>query len=390
MTQTVPRAFVLACLLALTTIGVAKGATERAKDYHVYHRAGERFVAGVSLYSEDDLPMPFKYPPPAAALLAPLSALPRPVGGALWNAFGALCIAFAIRRWSATPWVAAVGIAACFQSLFLQMDHGQVDGMILALTTLTVTERERRPIAAGVAWGLSCLLKPPAGLLLLPLLLERRFRVVGAATGTGIAAFGLVFWRYGLSATIALTSEWRSLLSVATAPWYLRHDAQGLPSLLLTVWLGADHASPPIPSSLEMFWGLAGSLLSFAAVLAWSRPKGETLYAAILLGIALLSPQAWRANYVMALPALLVLIRGGSDATRPVRWSVYAAVGLSFVVQLVFGEGLLPDRILDPALAVARPFALVYAALFLALAFFAASSSPNASLGSAMSLAPRR
>ncbi len=387
MTLSGTRAFVALMLVALAVIGVAKGATERAKDYHVYHRAGERFVAGESLYHESDLPMPFKYPPPAGALLVPLSFLPRAVGGALWNAFSALCVAFSLWRWGATPSQAALALAASFQSLFLLMDHGQVDAMILALTTIAVTQRHDHPFAAGSAWALACLLKPPAGLLLIPFLIERRFRVVGAALAAGCTAAALVVLRYGVFGALTLTFEWRTLLSAATAPWYLRHDAQGFPSLLLTLWLGADHQAPPVPSSLEMALGLLLSLGLFAAVLLMSRPRDEMLHATILLGVALLSPQAWRANYVMAIPALVLLARRWEGDVRPVWSFAVVAVAATFVVQLVFGEGLLPDYVLDPALAWARPFALVYAALFLACS---SSRATNSSLGSAISLAPRR
>ncbi|MEO0811758.1 MAG: glycosyltransferase family 87 protein, partial [Myxococcota bacterium] len=340
-----------------------------------------------TLYRESDLPMPFKYPPPAAVLIAPLSVFPRALGGAVWNALSALCIAFSLWRWGAKPHHAAVAFLASFQTLFLLMDHGQVDGFILALVSLTVSELERRPALAGALWGVACLLKPPAGLLLFPLLAEKRWRVLGGAIGVGAVATALFGVRYGLGGAFDEIQAWRSLLSVATEQWYLRHDAQGLPSFVLTLWLGANAASPPIPSSFEMSAALAVSLAAFCSAVWLATPPGRARYAAFILGIALLSPQGWRANYVVALPLLILLMERWDLEGRPWFSGTTVAVAAVFLVQAVFGEGTLPDRLLDPTLAQWRPFALAYAALLLA---FLSPSSAKSSLGSAMSRAPRR
>ena len=70
----------------------------RCLDFTVFRTAGARWLAGTSLYRAEDGPMPFKYAPPVAVLLAPLALLPRTAGAVLWNAGSVLMLLLALRR----------------------------------------------------------------------------------------------------------------------------------------------------------------------------------------------------------------------------------------------------------------------------------------------------
>lgn len=369
--------FVALALAALTLIGVAKGVTERAKDYHVYDRAGDRWRAGEDLYRDSDIPMPFKYPPPSAALLAPLSALPRPAGGALLNLLSVGALAYALRRLTSDPRAAAITIACLCQSLFLVLDHGQVDLLILGLAVIAWGSRSA--VLSGTAWTVACLLKPPAGLLLFGWLRERRPAVVLWAIGAGLVPLLVTAIHYGPASTAELFLNWRSLLGATTGEWFLRHDAQGWPTLLLTPFFPFGG----VPKSSLVVLAQLVSLAVFLALYLWKRPSGRAAFALLTLGVALLSPQAWRANFVMALPAL---VYAGELALSGSRYAVCVLIAV-FAVQVVLSEGMLPDVYLDPALAAARPFGLSFSLL---VPLLLSPSDENTMRGSAMSRAPLR
>lgn len=367
--------------LTLTGIGLAKGIEERAKDYHVYDLAAERFLEGKTLYVESDRPMPFKYPPPAVLLFVPLGVSARPIGGALLNLLSVACFVLVVARLKSSASEASIAVLCLFQSLFLIMDHGQVDLAILALLVLAYQLASDRPILAGIAWGIACLLKPPAGLLLFAFARYRRYRAIAAAALTGVAGCTLVAARYG-SETLALFGDWRTLLGGATETWILRHDAQGWPTAILS-FASAAGIFDGNPTGFHLAIAQLFSLAIFLGLYAWRRPAGDEELAWLALGVALLSPQAWRANFVLALPAVVIAVRRWRSGSR----RALLALSILALVQLVFGEGILPDRYLDPALATLRPFALAFSLLWVPLL---EGSEDRTVVGSAISRAPRR
>lgn len=373
--------FFLLATLALAGIGLAKGIEERAKDYHVYDLAVERFLEGETLYVESDRPMPFKYPPPAVLVFVPFGVSARPIGGALLNLLSVACFALTIARLKSSASEASIAVLCLFQSLFLIMDHGQVDLAILALLVLAHQLASDRPVLAGTAWGIACLLKPPAGLLLFAFARHRRYRVITAATLTGVVGCALIAARYR-SETIELFEQWQALLGGATETWILRHDAQGWPTAILSLGFGTGLVTGS-PTGFHLAIAQLLSLTVFLGLYGWRRPSGEEELAWLTLGVTLLSPQAWRANFVLALPAIVIVVRRWRSGSR----TAVGALSIVVLVQLVFGEGVLPDRYLDPALATLRPFALAFSLLWVPLL---EGSADKTVVGSAINLAPRR
>jgi hypothetical protein len=360
---------VIFALVALGVVGVAKG--RHARDYRVYVVAGDRFVQGAEIYRDADLPMPFKYPPPGAALFAPLSRLPYAWGGVLWNLFGVVCFVFALFKLRTTSIEAAVVLITLSQSVPLVLHHGQVDLVILGLAV--VAWYEPRPILAGAALAVACILKSPVGLLALGWLMQRRFRALAWCFATVVVSTIPVFLRYGVVAGLGLWWRWRELLATSTASWFLRHDAQGWPSAALG-WIyraAGQPANTPNPPGMAMLLAQIGAIAVFALLLARRQPKADDLGAAVMLGVALLSPQAWRANFVMAAPAIVVVARRltwkPSLSTRRWRLLAMAVLALLAATQLIFAEAMMPHAILDPALANVRPFAVAYSLLLATL-----------------------
>lgn len=318
-------------VLVLVAAAVALGAhPRRAIDLKVYLLAAERFLDAAPLYRHTDGAMPFKYAPATAWLFAPLTLLPSSAAAVLWNLLSVAALWGTARLWFArlrTPTARARGmwlggLVALVHPLLLELHYAQVDLAMLWLLTVTLCTSERRPAVAGITLALACLLKPPALLVALPLLARRHWRALLVAAAGGASMFLPVVARYGARGAIEAVQAWTSLTSATTAPWILGHNPQGLPTLLLSLFHG--DGMEPAPAAMMAAQLVATAL--FVAALAAARPHPDAADALVLLGVALLSPLAWRANFVLAFPALLLALasKGRSGLTVAM---VFALVG---------------------------------------------------------------
>lgn len=379
-TSSVPEWAFLALLLGLAVLAVALGQhPRRGLDFRVYLLAAERFLAGAELYPVSDGPMPFKYAPLTAPLFLPFTLLPARAAAALWN-LGAVVALGALARLASRsepaprerapwPWAPALATLALLPAFHLELFYGQVDGVMLLLLALAAVGAERgHTWGPAAAWALAVLLKPPAVLLALFLLARRHWRVLPASIGFGLLLAVPSVARYGFEGLWVQTQAWMETLARTTPPWALGHNPQGLPTLLLSLVWPAD--TEPTGSALTLAQGLA--LAIFAAVVLWSRAGAVELLALCCLGVTLLSPLAWRANFVMAWP----LLRTTAEARTRGGLALLALAGLTGV--------LTSDTVLGAETArqvlLWRPYALVFTALLLWTAWQSRrAANPNVS-----------
>lgn len=354
-------------LLVLAVAAVALGQhPRRGVDFRVYLTAAERFLEGSDLYRLSDGTMPFKYAPVTAPLFVPFTVLPARLAVALWNLGSVLALAAVARLTTralpasdeATPWAWGPVLAtlALLPAFTFELFYGQVDAVLLLLLVLSAVGAERghvwRPAAA---FALAFLLKPPAALVGLFFLWRRHWRVIGATAGIGVVLALPTLARYGWDGTLAQFQLWSETLARTTPPWALGANPQGLPTLLLSLVLPAE--SIPPAGSMTLAQGLAIGL--FLAAVLWARPGPADLLAMCCLGVTLLSPLAWRANYVLAWP----LLRAAAEGRYRPNLVLVALVALTGIV--VSDTGLGPE--LSRVVLLWRPFALVYSALLIAL-----------------------
>ncbi len=354
-----------ALLLVLAVLAVVLGQhPRRGLDFRVYLLAAERFLAGVDLYPASDGPMPFKYAPLTAPLFLPFTLLPARAAAALWNLGSVAALGALARLVSRTepasgehspwPWAPTLATLALLPAFHLEFFYGQVDAVMLLLLALTAIGAERgRTWGPAAAFAVAVLLKPPAALLALFLLARRHWRVLAASAGVGLLLAAPSVARYGLDGLLAQGRAWLDTLARTTPPWALGHNPQGLPTLLLSLALPSD--SVPSGSALTLAQGLA--LLLFVAALAWSRAGPVDLLALCCLGVTLLSPLAWRANFVMAWP----LLRATAEARTRGGLALLILAGLTGVLT---SDAVLGAEGARQAL-LWRPYALVFTALLL-------------------------
>jgi len=363
-----PLFLVLGVLLALNP--------RRCIDFTVFRTAGERWLAGTSLYRAEDGPMPFKYAPPVAVLLAFLALIPRGLGAALWNAASVLLLFLAVvqlPRVDPTPegadgtW-AALALAGPIGTVLF---YGQVDLLLLGLLVLAATAVRTRG-DGGTALGLSVLTKPPAALAVLFFLGRRRWRALAVATGVVLLVTALFALRTGVATLGREVAAWQSLVERSTLEWVTGPNPQGFPTLILDVagWLGTR------PTSETLALAQLSAVLFFGALVLALREDPGASFRMTCLSIALCSPLAWRANFVLALPALRRVVaaaRWGDGFSRLV-------LGL-VVLASVLTSGVFLDRTATERLLAFRPWGLL--GLLLVVVEFSAPRVPPAVRASA-------
>lgn len=356
-----------ALLLMLAVAAVAVGQhPRRGVDFRVYLTAAERFREGTDLYRVEDGAMPFKYAPVTAPLFLPFTVLPPRVAVALWNLGAVLALAAVsvlTRRARPAPgeaapweWAPVFATAVLLPAFSFEFFYGQVDGVLLWLLVAAAVGAERgRVWSPGVAFAVACLLKPPAALLGLFFLARRHWRVVGATALFGVVLVLPTLGRYGWAGTLAQVQDWTQTLARTTPPWALGHNPQGLPTLLLSLVLPPE--SLPPPGAMTLAQAVAVGL--FVVALLWARPGPVELLAFCCLGVTLLSPLAWRANYVLAWPLIRAALEGRSRSGQ-------ALVALVALTGMLVSETVLGAE-LTRRVMLTRPFAAVYTALFITL-----------------------
>ncbi|RKH07791.1 DUF2029 domain-containing protein [Corallococcus sp. CA047B] len=356
-----------ALLLVLAVAAVAVGQhPRRGVDFRVYLTAAERFREGTDLYRAEDGTMPFKYAPVTAPLFLPFTAVPPRAAVALWNLGSVLALAAvsvltrraapAPGEAAAWPWAPVLATAVLLPAFSFEFFYGQVDAVLLWLLVVAAVGAERgRVWSPGAAFAVACLLKPPAALLGLFFLARRHWRVVGTTALFGVLLVMPTLIRYGWEGTLSQVHDWTRTLARTTPPWALGHNPQGLPTLLLSLVLPPE--SLPPAGAMTLAQAVAVGL--FVVALLWARPGPVDLLAFGCLGVTLLSPLAWRANYVLAWPLIRAALEGRSRSGQ-------ALVALVALTGILVSETVLGAELARSVL-LTRPFAWAYTALLLTL-----------------------
>ncbi len=301
-------------------------------DLDAYHAAiGTEFGTALPFHN-------WGYPPFTLLLLRPLGGLPYFAALALWTA--GLFAVFAGVTLSQVPPErrgAALVALALAPACLINAVGGQNGFLTAALLLGGLLALDRRPILAGILFGLLTW-KPHLGLVLPPVLIVLgAWRTIAAATatalllvGASIAVLGLAPWQHFLTETSAYQyallqqfrgfypmmmmsafADARSLGLPMAAAWALQL-AVAVPVLVATVWAARRGRDPvrraatvAVAAVLLTPYAFNYDLTAIAAVLVW-RLFGAPARTAPVLVTAL----AWLA------PALLMLVRfaGGGGA----------------------------------------------------------------------------
>ena len=233
-------------------------------------------------------------------------------------------------------------LAAAFPAVFVNLGHGHNGFLTAALIGAGLAMLDRRPIVAGILFGLLAY-KPQFGLLIpLALMASGRWRSFAAAAGTVAVlliattfTFGFPVWDAFLQSTHFTRTV---VLEAGQTGW---HKIQSVFSLV-RMWGG------PVP----LAYGIQGAVtigLAVAMVWLWRRPVDFTLKAAgLIIASILATPYSLDYDMMALAPAIAFLVVHGVDVGfASYEKSALAALWLApLIARAVAEAALLPVGVL--------------------------------------------
>jgi len=317
-------------LVALFTTRVSR----KMPDFQVYWTAGSRALAAQPLYQVEDGHYQFKYLPAFALLASPIALAPLPTAKAVWFALSALLmmalLGLSVRAMPdlrrAPPLLLVLTFLAMAKFYAHELVLGQVNLLFGVIVTLAVVWlRLGREAAAGVLLALAVVVKPYAAIFL-PWLGTRKNRT---AFATMIAALAVLLVlpaaRYGWQGNLHLLADWWQTVTTTTAPNLTNPDNVSL-SAMFTKWLGPESPARVLAAAAGiLLLALTGIVIAGRGTL----PAPDALEASMLLMlIPLLSPQGWDYVFLIATPAVMLLINDLDALPRQLRLAAIAAIAI--------------------------------------------------------------
>ena len=305
-------------------------------DLRVYRAGGYAWLHDVGLYSSDffgltdGLHLPFVYPPLAAVLFAPMTAVPWPLIQLLFTAAGMAALAvtayIAARRiygrTSLAPLVATL-VTACwllFEPSRETVSWGQVNLILMGMVAADcLLPRTRWP--RGVLLGLAAAIKLTPAVFGLYFLLRRQYKAAGVSAAS-FAGFGLIGFALAPADSVRFWTD--KLFDDRVGIGYYAN--QGVRAVL--------HRFDLAVATELTLWAVAACGLLVLALVAARRAVHANQHVTAVLAIAvwslLSSPISWSHHWVWIVVAAValphVLARSG-----PVTWCLVAGAMLVFV-----------------------------------------------------------
>ena len=231
--------------------------------------------AGIDFYH-------YSYPPVTLILTAPLAWLPYIPALFVWLVLGWLCFYIALR--AADPRRGTWLLALAAPAVFINAIGGQNGTWTAALLGGGLALLERRPLWAGVLFGL-LIFKPQLGLLLpVALLAGREYRAFAAAAVTAVVLVAASVLLFG-------TALWSAYFAHATV---LRHiileDGTGVWHRMVSVFVFARRLGANVPVAYAA-QAIVGVIAAAVVAAAWySEAARPAKYALLVLGTCLATP----------------------------------------------------------------------------------------------------
>ncbi|MFD4182032.1 glycosyltransferase 87 family protein, partial [Rhodococcus sp. NPDC058514] len=308
-------------------------------DLDVYRIGGTALANGVALYgqmppTELGKSLPFTYPPLAAIVFSPMSAISLGEASTALTALSMLLLfatgVLTLMSVGALPastllWTAGAAFAGALllEPVYSTLDYGQVNIVLMALVVADCLLK-KTPWPRGALVGLVAAVKLTPAVFVLYFLLRKDFRAtvvtaVSFALGTAIG--------FAVSFTDS-KQYWTDTLIDSNRIGRPAYPAnQSITGMLAR--LGLD------PSVRTPLWMLASLAVLVVTVLAARKALSAGLPALALTATALfgllVSPVSWSHHWVWVVPTLLVLAHL-AYTSRSLGWAAWAAAGTALFV----------------------------------------------------------
>ncbi|WP_156839155.1 glycosyltransferase family 87 protein [Novosphingobium aquimarinum] len=350
-------ALTLGFLLATSTNGVDRNGYLLGTDFLSFWTAGRMLAAGQDVYDQaahiaaqrayfvqqGEAFTAFFYPPSFLPLCRLLGIGPYFVSLAIW-----LLATGAFYAWSVSCWLRASLrehpsmwiLLAAFPPVLITITHGQTAFLVAGLMGAATYFVPRRPVLAGVLFGLATI-KPQFGPLVpLVLLLTGQWRVIAAAAASSLALALLATLAFGLQPW----ADWLALSAAAQAA--MSQGSVGF-SKMVSLFAGARLLGAPTWLAYALQTVLSAAVVMSIAAAAVSRGWSDALGAALLVGALLVTP--FMLDYDLVLLAFPLIWLAGQDHRRWERLTIllaFAAPAFARPLALSIGVPILPPILL--------------------------------------------
>ncbi|HEX7306238.1 mannosyltransferase [Lentzea sp.] len=342
------RALRFAPLLLVVSVGIhvwllGNPADWQMIDLKVYWSLAPNLLTGrlyeISMPFTADFPLPFTYPPFAAMVFLPLSALPWVVARIVWQALSLVCLWWLVRTalkllaarleqpfdatWSrrALLWTALFVWA---EPVRKTLDFGQINLPLVAGVFAAVVAT--RQSVAGLGVGVGAGLKLTPAISALYFLATRRF----AAAAWSVAGFAVTV---ALGFLVSAADSWRYWFELLGAA-----DRVGpVGSVINQSLRGA--LSRTLGHDVRMSWpwllAVGVSAVLTALALRAAVRASDTLAAVVVVQLfgLLISPISWSHHWLWVLPLVLWLVYDRRSPVLAVVWVV--AIGSDLITVLI-------------------------------------------------------
>ena len=275
---------------------------------------------------------PWNYPPSSFLIVYPLALLPYLASLAAWLALGLAAYLAALWRIFPRPLTLWVGLA--FPAVFWTVTHGQTSFLTTALLCWGLLQLPRRPIPAGILFGI-LIFKPHLGLLVPVALVAGghwRAVVVAALTAVLSTVVSIVFFGTGVWADfLASTTDTRTMLESGMnfGHYYKMQSVFAAARLLGAPML--------VAYSLQALVALGAAA---AVVWVWRRPAGDPdmKNAALMAATPLSTAFIFDYDLMLLAPAITWLAQKGvPEGALPYEQTILVAAFLAPFVSRVVG-----------------------------------------------------
>jgi hypothetical protein len=334
-------------VIAAYIVGLGIAAVLRKQaDFNTYYLAGERVLGGLSIYPPTDSDR-FLYAPIFALAFVPIAALPLKLAQLAFFIINALALVELIigtgvmlfgRERKLPAGLIVIPVALCFRFIGNNIEHGQINLIVLALLVWAVifSERMRAPLA-GVMLAAAILIKPFAILVAAYIFIRRRFNSFGWTIVGGIILIVAPVFIFGphrwveqttayLQAVSSMTGRYRTMLTNQSAVSAIARLVQPVSTEYMT-------------SALPLALGMGLEVVLAAAVLVWGWLSGRNDRIAlsglfcVMPGFA---PVSWKSYFVaLIVPYMLLTATLVRDDAAPVSAPPHGALVLFAVSVLL-------------------------------------------------------
>jgi hypothetical protein len=315
----------------------AAGRLTLAGEPQVAYDPPSQHAAEIAVFGGRTVPFyGWHYPPMFLMVAAALALLPY--GWALFAWMALTLPAYLLTVRAILPRPETILIAAAFPAVFVNLGHGQNGFLTAALVGGGLLLLDRKPIVAGILFGLLAY-KPQFGVLIpLVLLVSGRWRTFGAAAATVLVECALAYALFG-------SKVWAAFANSATFTRTVVLEAGG------TGWQKIQSVFSAVRmwgGTVDMAYAAQIALgLTLAASLVWlwrSGARFELKAAALVTASLLATPYLLDYDLVVLAVAIAFLVRNGlATGFRDYEISLLAFVWIApLVTRMIAGATSLP------------------------------------------------